>query len=153
MEGFHLKVITSSRVFHDGPCYCLIIPALDGEQAVMAHHEEMLIAIKAGQMRLQTEKGGDWQYVAVGQGFCQVSRDSVTLLADELERSEEVDAARAREALERAQERMRQKQSLQEYHLTQAAMARALVRLKEAERFVGAADRRRNDSGSGYGGR
>ena len=43
---------------------------------------------------------------------------------------------RAKEALERAQERLRQKQSIQEYHMTQAAMARALTRLKETEKFV-----------------
>lgn len=34
------------------------------------------------------------------------------------------------------QERMRQKQSIQEFHMTQAAMARALVRLKETERYI-----------------
>ena len=48
---------------------------------------------------------------------------------------EEIEA-RAKEALERAQERLRQKQSIQEYHMTQAAMARALTRLKETEKFV-----------------
>lgn len=150
MDVFHLKIISSSRIFHDGPCYCLIIPALDGEQAVMAHHEEMIIAIKAGGMRMQVEKDGDWQYAAIGQGFCQVAHNCAVLLADEIEKPEELDANRAREALARAQERLRQKQSLQEYHLTQAAMARALVRLKETERFVGP-DRRRNDSGNGNG--
>ena len=51
-------------------------------------------------------------------------------------RPEEVDVNRAKEALERAQERLRQKQSIQEYHMTQAAMARALTRLKETEKFV-----------------
>lgn len=60
----------------------------------------------------------------------------VTVLADTVERPEEVDANRAKEALERAQERLRQKQSIQEYHMTQAAMARALTRLKETEKFV-----------------
>lgn len=151
MGGFHLKIITSSRVFHDGPCYCLILPALDGERAVMAHHEEMIIAIRAGEMRMQTEKGGEWHYAAVGQGFCQVAHNRAILLADEIERPEEVDANRAREELERAQEQMRQKQSLQEYHMTQAAIARALVRLKEAERFVATQDRRKNSSGDGRG--
>ena len=50
-------------------------------------------------------------------------------------RPEEVDVNRAKEALERAQERLRQKQSIQEYHTTQAALARALTRLKETEKF------------------
>lgn len=136
MATFHLNIVSSNRIFYDGPCHCLIIPALDGEKAVMAHHEEMIIAIHSGEMRMQTEENGDWSVSVLGQGFCQVANNRVTLLADSVERPEEVDANRAREALERAQERLRQKQSIQEYHLTQAAMARALVRLKETEKFT-----------------
>lgn len=147
MAVFRLKIISSRKVFYEGPCHCLIIPALDGEQAIMAHHEEMIVAIQAGEMRLQAEENGDWQYAVVGQGFCQVAHNRATLLADEVELPEELDARRAQEALENAREQMRQKQSAQEYHMTQAAMARALVRLKEAERFAGVPDRRRNGSG------
>lgn len=136
MALFHLKIITSRRIFYDGLCHCLIIPALDGEKEVMAHHEEMIIAIKPGEMRLQLGEDSEWDYAAIGQGFCQIANNRALLLADGIERPEEVDVNRAREALERAQERMRQKQSIQEFHMTQAAMARALVRLKETERFV-----------------
>lgn len=149
MDLFRLKIITSSQVFHEGPCYCLIIPALDGEQAIMAHHEDMIIAIKAGGMRLQKEKDGEWQYAAIGQGFCHVAHNRAVLLADEIERPEEVDANRAKESLERAKERLRQNQSIQEYHMAQAAIARALVRLKETERYLATADRRKNDAGGG----
>lgn len=136
MANFHLKILSSDRVFYNGPCHCLIIPALDGEKAVMAHHEEMIIAIKSGEMRVQIEEGGEWKTAVLGQGFCQIANNRATLLADTVEKPEEVDANRAKEAYERAQERLRQKQSIQEYHLTQAAMARALVRLKETEKFV-----------------
>lgn len=136
MSTFRLKIITSRRIFYDGPCHILIIPALDGEKAIMAHHEEMIIAMRPGEMRLKFQEEEDWQYAAVGQGFCQIANNRAMLLADLIERPEEVDANRAREALERAQERLRQKQSIQEFHMTQAAMARALVRLKETERYV-----------------
>ena len=136
MATFRLKIITSRRIFYDGPCHTLIIPALDGEKAVMAHHVEMIIAIKPGEMRIRFEENGEWEYAAVGQGFCQIANNRAMLLADLIERPEEVNANRAREALERAQERLRQKQSVQEFHMTQAAMARALVRLKETERYI-----------------
>ena len=148
MAVFHLKIISSRRVFYDGPCHCLIIPALDGERAIMAHHEEMIAAIQTGEMRLQKEENGDWQYAIVGQGFCQVAHNRATLLADEVELPEELDVLRAQEELENAKEQMRQKQSAREYHMTLAAMARALVRLKEAERFSGMADRRRSEPGN-----
>ena len=45
-------------------------------------------------------------------------------------RPEEVDVNRAKEALERAQERLRQKQSIQEYHMNQLALSRAMARLR-----------------------
>lgn len=146
MSVFHLKIISSRKVFYDGPCHCLIIPGLDGEQAIMAKHSEMIVAVRTGEMRLQAEENGDWQYAVVGQGFCQVAHNRATLLADEVELPEELDVRRAQEELENARELMRQKQSAKEYHMTQAAMARALVRLKEAERFTGAPERRRSGS-------
>ena len=136
MSKFYLKVISSNRIFYEGFCTCLIIPSVDGEKAIMAHHEEVIVAVDNGEMRMQKEEGGDWSYAVLGKGFCMVANNRVTVLADTVERPEEVDANRAKEALERAQERLRQKQSIQEYHMTQAAMARALTRLKETEKFV-----------------
>ena len=136
MSKFFVKIISSNRIFYEGLCHCLIVPAVDGEMAIMAHHEETIIAVQNGEMRLQKEEGGEWLYAILGKGFCMTANNRVTVLADTVERPEEVDANRAKEALERAQERLRQKQSIQEYHMTQAAMARALTRLKETEKFV-----------------
>lgn len=136
MSKFYVKIISSDRIFYEGFCHCLIVPAVDGEQAIMAHHEETIIAVQNGEMRIQKEEGGEWTYAVLGKGFCMAANNRVTVLADTVERPEEVDANRAKEALERAQERLRQKQSIQEYHMTQAAMARALTRLKETEKFV-----------------
>ena len=136
MSKFFVKIISSNRIFYEVFCHCLIVPAVDGEMAIMAHHEETIIAVQNGEMRLQKEEGGEWLYAVLGKGFCMTANNRVTVLADTVERPEEVDANRAKEALERAQERLRQKQSIQEYHMTQAAMARALTRLKETEKFV-----------------
>ena len=136
MASFSLRIISSTRVFYEGPCRCLIVPAPDGEKAILAHHEEMILALREGEMRMQIEEGGEWLYAALSPGFCQVAHNRVTLLADTVERPEEIDAVRAKEALERAEEKMRQKQSTREYHITQSSLARALVRLKETERFT-----------------
>ena len=136
MSKFYVKIISSNRIFYEGFCHCLIIPAVDGEQAIMAHHEETIIAVQNGEMRMQKEEGGEWSYAVLGKGFCMAANNRVTVLADTGERPEEVDVNRAKEALERAQERLRQKQSIQEYHMTQAALARALTRLKETEKFL-----------------
>lgn len=136
MADFHVKILSSSRTFYEGVCHCLILPAVDGEMAVMAHHENEIVAVKPGEMRFQTQDGGSWEKAVVGQGFCEVANNRVMLLADTIEKPEEIDRLRAQEALERAKERLRQKQSISEYYGTRAAMARALVRLKETEKFV-----------------
>lgn len=130
MSKFYLKVISSNRIFYEGFCTCLIIPSVDGEKAIMAHHEEVIVAVDNGEMRMQKEEGGEWSYAVLGKGFCMVANNRVTVLADTVERPEEVDANRAKEALERAQERLRQKQSIQEYHMNQLALSRAMARLR-----------------------
>ena len=126
MADFHVKIISSNRTFYEGVCHCLILPAVDGE----------IVAVKAGEMRFQVTEDGPWEAAVVGQGFCEIANNRVMLLADTIEKPEEIDRIRAQEALERAKERLRQKQSISEYYSTRAAMARALVRLKETEKFV-----------------
>ena len=71
-----------------------------------------------------------WHDAVVGNGFAQVINNRVTLLVDFAERPEDIDILRAREAKERAEEQLRQKQSIQEYYHTQASLARAMTRLR-----------------------
>ena len=100
----------------------------------MAHHEDMVIAVEIGELRLQ-KPDGEWLHAVVSRGFLQVSHNRVTMLVLSAERPEEIDVRRAEEARERAQEQLRQKQSLEEYHISQASLARAMARLKEASKF------------------
>lgn len=134
MDTFTLKVVATNRVFYDGPCQMLVIPTIDGEKGIMAHHEDMVIAVEIGELRLQ-KPDGEWLHAVVSRGFAQVSHNRVTMLVLSAERPEEIDVRRAEEARERAQEQLRQKQSLEEYHISQASLARAMARLKEASKF------------------
>jgi len=134
MSTFSLKVIASDKIFFDGRVELLVIPEIDGEKGILAHHEDIVIAIAIGDMRFRLEDK-TWVYAVVGQGFAQVINNRVSVLVDTVERPEDIDAARAREALERAKEQLRQKQSLQDFRLSQASMARAMSRLKSTSKF------------------
>ena len=123
MNTFSLKVIASDKVFFDGKCGIIIVPALDGEQAIMSHHEDMVIATREGEVRFKEKEEDDWTKAVVGVGCVYISHNRV------------IDRVRAEAALERAQEQLRQKQSIQEYHVSQASMARAMLRLKEAGKY------------------
>ena len=98
MADFHVKIISSNRTFYEGVCHCLILPAVDGEMAVMAHHESEIVAVKAGEMRFQVTEDGPWEAAVVGQGFCEIANNRVMLLADTIEKPEEIDRIRAQRA-------------------------------------------------------
>ena len=135
MNTFSLKVIATDKVFYDGKCTALIIPALDGEREILAHHENMVIATKEGEVRCRTDESSDWKKAVVGVGFVHIANNRVTMLVDTAERPEDIDAVRAQQAYERAVEQLRQKQSIQEYHVSRASLARAMARLKEAGKY------------------
>ena len=74
---------------------------------------------------------------AVHNGILDDERlDEERELQHEKQIFEDIDKKRAQEALDRAMERMRQKQSIQEYHHSQAAMARAMTRLKLSSKYL-----------------
>ncbi len=125
---FSIRVIASDHLFYDGPCAGVIIPALDGQREVLAHHESVIMAIECGELKIKMPDG-TWQVAIVGSGFARVSHGRVYVLVDTAERPEEIDIKRAKEAKERAEEQLRQKQSIQEYHISSASLARAMSRL------------------------
>ena len=132
---FYLKIISANRVFFSGRCRSLIVPEYDGQKEILAHHEDMVIATKEGEVRFKEKEDDDWTKVVVGVGFVYISHNRVIMLVDTAERPEDIDRVRAEAALERAKEQLRQKQSIQEYHVSQASMARAMLRLKEAGKY------------------
>ena len=129
MNTFYLKIIASDRVFFESRCRMIVLPVFDGEKAVQAHHENMVIAVSVGGIRITTEDGTKVEGV-VGSDFAQIINNRVTLLVDTAEKPEEIDVRRAREALERAKEQLRQKQSIQEHSHSEASLARAIARLR-----------------------
>lgn len=131
-HAFELTILATNRTFFSGRCSSLVVPEFDGEKEILAHHENMVIAVNEGEIRFRPEGESDWKDAVVGRGFVQIINNRVTLLVETAEWPEEIDVARARQARERAQEKLRQKQSIQEYYSSVAAMSRAMARLKAA---------------------
>ena len=129
MSTFSLKIISTDKVFYDGKCEYLVIPTIDGEKGILAHHENMVIAVEIGELRFR-KPDGEWVTAVVSQGFAEIVNNRASVLVNTAERPEDIDVKRAEEAKERAEEQLRQKQSIQEYYLSQASMARAMTRLK-----------------------
>ena len=131
---YNLKIIACDGVFYDGDCEIMILPGLDGEVAIMAHHETFTGVVEIGQLRFKDGEG-TWHYAVISDGLVTVYKDgSVKILAYSCERPEDIDTFRAKEALERAQDQLQQKQSRIEYEISTANMARAMARLKNARK-------------------
>lgn len=130
VNTFYLKIVSANRVFFSGRCQSVIVPEFDGQVEILAHHEDTISAVENGELRYKPEDSNEWQRAIVGQGFAEVVNNRVTVIVETAEKPEEIDAARAKEALERAEEQMRQKQSIQEYYHSRASLARAMTRLK-----------------------
>lgn len=128
-ELFHLRVLASDRAFYDGDCESLTVPTLDGELGILAHHSNLVAAMIPGELRARVPDDS-FTVAAVAGGLLKVEDGAVLLLADSVERPEEIDAERARRAEARAREELLQKQSIQEYRGAQAHLARAINRLK-----------------------
>jgi len=130
MAAFRVEIIASNRIFFSGRVQCVVLPGLDGEIAVLAHHEEMIVAVRMGEARFQLEDG-TWKKAVFGSGLAEVANNRMKVLVVTAEYPEEIDAARARAAYENAQEAMRQHKSMLEYHQSKMQMARAMARLRQ----------------------
>ena len=127
---FHLEVVTPDRQFYIGDADSLVLPAIDGYMGVEAGHEPVVTAVVPGELKYRSE--GAWTHAVVSQGLAEIMPDRVMVLTTSAERPEEIDWKRAEAAKERAEERLRQKLSIQEYDNSKAALARAMARLKAA---------------------
>lgn len=131
-KSFHLEIIASDRIFYQGECEHLVITAIDGLIGIMYGHEPLVTSLPTGELKYMVD--GKWHYAAISEGFIEVMPESSIILADSCELPEEIDIKRAEEARERAEEKMRQKQSIMEYYHTQAALNRAMNRLKLSQK-------------------
>ncbi|MBR1853280.1 MAG: ATP synthase F1 subunit epsilon [Lachnospiraceae bacterium] len=135
MNTFSLKITACDRVFYEGECEILIFPVEDGEMAIMAHHEQMTTTVEIGELRFRTPDGVE-HVAIVSDGMLQVAHNQVKVIVYSAETPEEIDAFRARAAEERAREQLRQKQSIMEYHISRASLARAMARLRGKDKYM-----------------
>ena len=130
MAKFRLEIITPERRFYDGEVDSLVIDTGDegGKLGILAGHTPMVAALAIGSIRFKAD--GEWKTCFCSEGFVEVRPDETFINAQAVEWPEEIDARRAEDAQQRAQEELRQEQSLRQYHESRASLARAMARLR-----------------------
>ena len=125
-----LEVVTPSKLLVSEEVELATAPGTDGVFGAMANHAPLLATLKIGEMHYLNE--GNTVRIALSGGFCDVSNNRMTVLAESAEISTEVDVERALRAKERAERRLREAEARTgeiDLARAQAALTRALVRL------------------------
>ena len=99
-----LRIISPDRVVLDERVDSVRLPGVDGSFGVLARHAPMVAAIAIGVLRYR--QGGAEKVLFVSEGFCEVEKDLVRVVAEAGERPAEIDERRAKEAEQRARERL-----------------------------------------------
>src|SRR5271166_6337018 len=103
-EMLALEVVTPERLLVREEVGTIQILAADGYLGILPGHAPLLAEMGTGVMNY--EAGGKRWNLAVHGGYLEILADRVRVVATVAERSEEIDVARAKAALKRAQDEM-----------------------------------------------
>ncbi len=125
---FELRIIEPDGMFYDGLCDFLEFTSTEGDMGVYPNHIPMTVILVPAVMKVHVE--GKVKKAAVMGGFVEVQKERITVLAEDANWPEEIDVKRAEAAKQRAQERIRKKESGTDLVRAEAALKRALARLQ-----------------------
>ena len=132
MAKLQFEIITAERIVHSDEVDIVLAPGIEGQLGILPHHAPLMTMLQPGEIMVR--KGEEESFIFVSGGFLEVRGDKVVVLADTAERSEEIDVARAEEARQRAEDRMKTRPPDIDMARTEVALRRSLARIKVAER-------------------
>ena len=127
-----LEIVTPEAKIYSEDVEMVTLTGIDGEMGIYPLHMPLMTQLVAGEIIVR--KGGENIFLAVGDGFVQVTGQRVAVLTDMAVRAENIDEAAAEQALQRAEARLAQKLSDEEAATIQASIAHATVQIKVKQR-------------------
>jgi F-type H+-transporting ATPase subunit epsilon len=125
-----LEVVTPERLLLSEEVDEVTIPGSEGYLGILPGHLPLLTMIGTGV--LSYRKGNQKWSLAASGGFAEVLPDRVIIMADTVERPDEIDLGRARAAKERAERQLASKDNV-DVQQTMASMMRAQARIEVAQ--------------------
>ena len=92
---YPLQVITPQKVMLSEEVQLTIAPGSEGYLGVLVGHAPLMTSLLAGEVRATLADGRTTSHIVVSGGLMEVSRAGVVILADQAERSDEIDVSRA----------------------------------------------------------
>jgi len=132
-KPFLLRLLTPYQSLFEGDVDAVIVPGEHGEFGVLAMHTKFVTTLKPGVLRYV--KDGQTIRFSISDGFAEVHQSGVTVLADSMERPQDIDAARAKESRDRALKELEKRSSMEPKQIGrwENRLVRAENRLKLAK--------------------
>ena len=125
---FRLSAVTPEKIVFEQDVTSIIAPGAIGYLGVLTNHAPIITPLQPGRLQVKDSGGGEALYFVAG-GFLEVSKNLATILADAIEKPEEIDIERARSAESRARERLEHRSGREiDSARAEAALKRAIWR-------------------------
>lgn len=131
-DTLKLEIVTPEGTVYSRDVDVVTLPAVTGQIGIYPLHIPLITQMVPGEIIVH-ESGHD-VFIAAGEGLIEVTAKSVSVLTDLAVAADRIDEAKAEEARQRAEARLREKLSDEEVASVNAALARSLVQLRVKRR-------------------
>ena len=128
LATFKLEIVTPEAKTFSEDVDMVTLTGSEGEMGILPQHMPLMTQLVAGE--IIAKKGAETIFLAVGDGFVQVTGDKVSILTDMAIRAENIDEAAAEQARKNAEARLAEKFTDEEAAQFRAALAHATTQLK-----------------------
>lgn len=134
MVELNLEIITPEKPIFNDQIEAVTIPGTMGGFQILKDHAPLISSFEVGVIKVKKDAAETF-YTTSG-GTVEVSHNKVLVLADSIEKVNDIDQDRAEEAKKRAEERLRKKteESIDEAR-ARAALNRSLNRLNAVKKY------------------
>jgi len=132
MATLKLEIVTPEAKIYSEDVDMVTLPGVEGEMGIYPMHVPLMTQVAAGE--LIARKNGQDHYLAVGEGFVEITGDRVAVMTDMAIKAENIDETKAEEARRRAEARLAEKLDDTEVASVSAALAHSLAQLKVKRR-------------------
>ena len=130
-ERFQLEIVTPEKMVARTEVEEVEIPGKNGYLGVLAGHAPLITELGAG--RISYRLGEERRRFSVAWGFAEVLPDRVTVLAETVERPEEINVERARRSLQAAEQALETARTEEDFAAIQGKIQAEQARIEVAE--------------------
>jgi F-type H+-transporting ATPase subunit epsilon len=132
MATLKLEIVTPEAKVYSEDVDMVTLPGVEGELGIFPMHIPLMTQLAAGEVAVR--KNGQDFFLAVGDGFAEVTGERVSILTDMAVKDADIDEVKAEEARQRAEARLAEKLDDTEVASVNAALAHSMAQLKVKRR-------------------